>query len=528
MSTEPTDLISDMDNVPFLREYLSGVEEKPTPVDGPGKYKGKKEYNILYKVWDNVYVHAFSLRSADGYTQYKVIEPARPSLESLDKTEELFAKLIGLKDPPKEVQEKEKFIREQLTKILGAYKSSERFLITYHFIRDKLFSGPIEPLIRDSNIEDISIAGKGSVFIVHKTFGTMQTSIAINDSLELNELIIMLSEKSLRPVSHNKPIIDASLPDGSRVNFVFGEDVSRRGSNMTIRKFSSVPVSITQLITSGSYTPMLGAYMWTMMEEGMNVFVCGETASGKTTTLNAITTFIPPSHKIVTIEDTPELTVPHANWISEVTRDSGTGGEGAIKLFDLLKAALRQRPNYIMVGEIRDKEGNVAFQAMQTGHSVMATFHAAQLNSLVQRLTSYPIEVPRTHVSNLNIAMFQTALYDKKGFLIRRILELDEIIDVDPASNETIFVPPFQYDPIADKLVFGGKGASYLLENRIATKRGIERKNIGILYDELEQKAQFLSFLVEKKVFNYFEVWKWILRTKTQGLEATMKIAQRS
>ena len=357
----------------------------------------------------------------------------------------------------------------------------------------------------------------------------MQTSISITDSLESNELIIMLSEKSLRPVSHNKPIIDASLPDGSRVNFVFGEDVSRRGSNMTIRKFSKVPVSITQLITSGSYTPMLGAYMWTMMEEGMNVFVCGETASGKTTTLNAITTFIPPSHKIVTIEDTPEPTVPHANWISEVTRDVGTGGEGAVKLFDLLKAALRQRPNYIMVGEIRDKEGNVAFQAMQTGHSVMATFHAAQLNSLVQRLTSYSIEVPKTHVSNLNIAMFQTAMYDKKGFLIRRILELDEIIDVDPTSNETIFVPPFQVRiRFADKLVWGGKGASYLLENRIAVKRGIERRNIGILYDELEMKANFLSFLVEKKVFNYFDVWNWILKTKTVGLEAAMKVAQRT
>ena len=147
-----------MDSVGFLREYLDKIQEKPTPVDGPGKYKGKKEYNILYKVWDNVYVHAFSIRSDDGYTQYRVIEPARPPSESLDKTEEMFAKLIGLQDPPRDVAEKEKFIRVQLNKILGQFKSSERFLITYHFIRDKLFSGPIEPLIRDNNIEDISIA----------------------------------------------------------------------------------------------------------------------------------------------------------------------------------------------------------------------------------------------------------------------------------------------------------------------------------------------------------------------------------
>ena len=258
----------------------------------------------------------------------------------------------------------------------------------------------------------------------------MQTSIVINDSYELNELVIMLSEKSLRPVSHNRPIIDASLPDGSRVNFVFGEDISRKGSNLTIRKFAKVPMSITQLISSRSISPTLAAYLWMMLEEGMNVFICGETASGKTTTLNAITTFIPPSLKVVTIEDTPESTAPHANWVSEVTRDTG-GAAGSVKLFDLLKAALRQRPNYILVGEIRDKEGNIAFQAMQTGQSVMSTFHAAHISSLVQRLTSYPIEVPKTHVANLNIALFQSALYDKQGFLQRRVLEVDEIIDID-------------------------------------------------------------------------------------------------
>ena len=160
MSSE-SDLLADMNSVGFLRDYIASLTDKPTPVDGPNKYKGKKEYNILYKVWDNVYVHTFSARSADGYTQYKVIEPERPSLESLDKTEELFAKLIGLKDPPKDVEAKEKFIREQLEKILGQFKNSERFLITYHFIRDKLFSGPLEPLIRDNNIEDISIDWKG-------------------------------------------------------------------------------------------------------------------------------------------------------------------------------------------------------------------------------------------------------------------------------------------------------------------------------------------------------------------------------
>ncbi|TRM79798.1 flagellar protein FlaI, partial [Sulfolobus sp. F3] len=165
-----------------------------------------------------------------------------------------------------------------------------------------------------------------------------------------------------------------------------------------------------------------------------------------------ITAFIPPNLKIVTIEDTPELTVPHSNWVAEVTRE--TSGEGTIKLFDLLKAALRQRPNYILVGEIRDKEGNVAFQAMQTGHSVMATFHAANIRTLVQRLTGYPIEVPKSYINNLNIALFQTALYDNRGNLIRRVVEVDEIIDIDPVTNDVVYIPSFNYDPVEDKIIF--------------------------------------------------------------------------
>jgi Type IV secretory pathway, VirB11 components, and related ATPases involved in archaeal flagella biosynthesis len=505
---------------PYLLSYLSSLREPPQRADNPSQYKGSVEFNVIYNVWDGVYIHAFSSKSPDGFNQYVIIEPPRPSLATLARIEKMFAKKVGEKDPPSSIEGKEQFMLKALLELTKNMSEDERFAIIYHFVRDKLYAGPLEPFIRDANIEDISIPGRGAVFIVHKVFGPMQTSVKIEDPLELNELIISLSEKTMRPVSHNRPIIDASLPDGSRVNFVFGEDISKRGSNLTIRKFSKVPLSVTQLISSGSVTPMLAAYLWLMLDEGMNVFVCGETASGKTTTLNAITTFIPPHLKIVSIEDTPELTVPHANWVSEVTRD--TGGEGSIKLFDLLKAALRQRPNYILVGEIRDKEGNVAFQAMQTGHSVMATFHAANVNTLIQRLTSYPIEVPRTHVNNLNIALFQTALYDKKGVLQRRVIEVDELIDVDPTTNDIVYVPAFTYDPIEDKPVFAGRGSSYLIENKVAVRRGLDRKNVVRLYEDLELRAKFLSTLTQKKVFNYFDVWSQILRAKQIGLEAVI------
>lgn len=506
----------------FVNDYIGNLKEKPILVDNPNSLKGSKSYNAIYKVDDNIYIHVQSLQSEDGYNQYTVIEPPRPKPEEMEEIEERFAKVIGDKDPPTTIEEKEKFIRQKLEKILSKMKLSvAKEYAIYHFIRDKLYLGIIEPLIRDPYIEDISLPGLGHIYIVHKVFGPMRTSIKIEKEEELDDLIISLSEKTYRPVSHNRPIVDASLPDGSRVNFVYGIDVSRRGSNLTIRKFSKVPISITQLISFGTMSPLLAGYIWMMLDEGMNLFVCGETASGKTTTLNAITAFIPPNLKIITIEDTPELTVPHSNWVAEVTRE--TGGEGTIKLFDLLKAALRQRPNYILVGEIRDKEGNVAFQAMQTGHSVMATFHAANITTLIQRLTGYPIEVPKTYINNLNIALFQTALYDKKGNLIRRVIEVDEIIDVDPATNDVIYIPSFTYDATEDKIIFAGRGSSYLIENKIAIRRGVSRKNIGILYDELNLRADFLRILVEKKIFNYFDVWEYILRARQLGLEEAVR-----
>ncbi|MCY0859812.1 MAG: type II/IV secretion system ATPase subunit [Sulfolobaceae archaeon] len=501
-----------------LEDYLRKIKERPIIVNDPTELKGRKDYNAIYRVDDLIYIHVKSVKSETGYNQYIVVEPQRPSEEEMEKIDEMFAVEAGKVEPPMDIKEKEKVMVSILNKVLRKVKLSlPKEYVIYHFVRDKLYAGPLEPLIRDPYIEDISIPGVGSVFIVHKVFGPMITSISIEDEERLDELIITLSEKTFRPVSHNRPIIDASLPDGSRVNFVYGIDISRRGSNLTIRKFSKVPISITQLISFKTMTPLLAAYIWMMLDEGMNLFVCGETASGKTTTLNAIAAFIPPNLKIITIEDTPELTVPHDNWVAEVTRE--TGGEGTIKLFDLLKAALRQRPNYILVGEIRDREGNVAFQAMQTGHSVMATFHAANIRTLVQRLSGYPIEVPKSYINNLNLALFQTALYDKKGNLIRRVIEVDEIIDVDPITNDIIYIPSFTYDPVYDEILFAGKGSSYLIENKIAIRRGIDRKNIGVLYDELNLRAEFLKALVEKKIFNYFDVWRYILKARQMGLE---------
>ena len=246
-------------------------------------------------------------------------------------------------------------------------------------------------------------------------------------SSELDEFVVKMAERIKRPITYRNPVIDATLLDGSRINIVYGTAISRHGSNFTIRKVNEVPLSILNIVESNGIDYMAAAYLWVCVEYGMSLFVSGETASGKTTLLNAITAFIPPENKIVTIEDTPELNVPHRNWIREVAlakgkvRRGGGAHRGSVHVRSL-KAALRQRPNQILVGEIRGVEGAVAFGAMQTGHPVMSTFHAASVEKLIQRLCGDPINIPRTYVDNLNLVVIQSAVKRPDGQLVRRMI----------------------------------------------------------------------------------------------------------
>ena len=266
--------------------------------------------------------------------------------------------------------------------------------IKYLFVRDKVKMGILDPIIIDPYIEDISCSGMGHIFIEHKIFKSLKSTINFSTFEDLDEFVIELAERIKKPVTYKNPIADATLPDGSRINIVYGRDISKRGSNFSIRKFSEVPLSIFEIVDFGTVNYQMLAYLSLAIGNGMNVFVAGESASGKTALLNAVTTFIPPLSKIITIEDTPELQVPHKNWIREVVNSSKAEDGGSVTMFDLLRAALRQRPNEILIGEIRGKEGNIAFQAMQTGHSCMATFHAATIEKLIQRITGDPISVP--------------------------------------------------------------------------------------------------------------------------------------
>ncbi|MBN1376347.1 MAG: type II/IV secretion system ATPase subunit [Dehalococcoidia bacterium] len=552
---------------PHLLEYLQMI-----PIDDYGmpKYYDKLDRNIggtpnpnlIYPVKEGVFTHIL-YDHGDGRNTYIPIEPVM--LSNIDRLMlEVEKKLLEMSDrlgdfAVKSMDEKREAFLKCISEICVTRNSSmaiphngngqkkngngngktglgllERISVNNHvkplevtprqlreikylIVRDKVGMGMLDPIIYDKYVEDISCSGMGVIFLEHKIFKSLKTVVNFPTTEDLDQFVMRLAERIKKPVSVHSPIVDATLPDGSRINIVYGTDVSKRGSNFTIRKFSETPLSIMEIIDMNTLDYKMAAYLSLTIGEGMNVFVCGETASGKTTTLNAVTTFIHPNAKIVSIEDTPELQVPHQNWIREVVSSTKEGDAG-VGMFDLLKAALRQRPNEIIVGEIRGAEGAIAFQAMQTGHSVMATFHAASVERLIQRLTGSPINVPKTYMDNLNICLIQQAVKLPNGKVGRRMTSINEIVGYDPVSQSFSFVEVFRWDSVTDVFLFTGDGNSYLLEHKIAPKLGIPPHKKRRIYAEVERRAKILEKLNEQGVKNFYDLLKVLAKAQREGL----------
>ncbi|ESQ20689.1 MAG: Type IV secretory pathway, VirB11 component, and related ATPase involved in archaeal flagella biosynthesis [uncultured Acidilobus sp. CIS] len=527
----------------YLQDYVSKVSgELGEPVymeKLDSSLKKQRTYNVVYPVGGGVFIHAYSVKGSD-MGKYVVIEPPRPSPELMRTIDVALANVIS-GEAPESAEERKRLLLSLLDRILEPTDSDVDYsslandielrrvpvkrewadYVKYHVIRDKIGVGVLEPFLRDPYLEDISASGVGNIYIVHKIFNRMESNVGFSSEDELDAFVLRLSEKIGKPITRARPIVDATLPDGSRLNIVFGSDVSLRGTNFTIRKASKVPISVTQLIDWGTIDERVAAYAWMLLREGMSGFICGETASGKTTALNAIAVFIRPTYKVVTIEDTAEVQLPHPNWTRELARDTGRP-ETSVALFDLLRAALRQRPDYIIVGEIRGAEGAVAFQAMQTGHPVLSTFHAGDFTRLIQRLTGHPIDIPKPYLDNLNFAWFQASTYSKTGLLVRRMTALYEIVGYDPNTDSVSAIPVFTWDPSTDRFIFSGRGSSYLLEEKIARMRGLPRRDYRLIYDELDMRAAFLRELVNRKVFDYFQVFKAVVKAESLGVERAL------
>ncbi len=381
---------------------------------------------------------------------------------------------------------------------------TQRERLTYVVIRDLIRNGPLEPLLSDEMLEDIHSVGLKHIHMDHKVFGMVTSNIRFRERELLARYLRAMSERIGRPVSDNKPIIDGVLLDGSRINIIFSDDVSMLGPSFTIRKFAEETISVVQLIKWGTMSAQQAAYIWICLEYGMSVLVSGETASGKTTTLNAILPFIDHNVKIYSAEDTPEVKVRHKIWQRLVTRDA-KNEESRVEMFDLLKAALRSRPRYIIIGEIRGVEGATAFQAMQTGHPVIATFHASSIVKMIQRFTGDPINVPIRFFDNLNFAIFQEVVEAPGGGIARRITGIDEVIGYNKHSDGVLTRGMFEWDPVKDKHYFRGMFQSHLLENKIAAMAGFANKRD--IYDEMLRRADAIQRMADRDLTHYDDVF---------------------
>ena len=488
-----------------LTKEESDKELYDPSVHGPlVMYDGISGYNELERYWVNEpYALVVILFNPEKNSNlYYVVEP------KLSDFEELFLKEI--KDRLKDVllfedikndEDKNKTLTDKVKKLVKEYSIDVSPLTTekilYYTRRDFIKFGKIDPLMHDDRIEDVSANGFGvPIYLYHKKYTNLATNVVYRED-ELDSYVIRLAQRCGKHISVAEPMIDATMPDGSRIQMTLGKNITTHGATFTIRKFSEVPITPVDLINWNTFSAEEMAYLWLCIENNKSLIYAGGTASGKTSSLNAVSLFIPWQAKIITLEDTRELKLPHPNWIPGVTRDSFTAdGKGTIDMYDLLKAALRQRPEFLLVGEVRGKEALTLFQAMSTGHTTFSTMHADSVSSAIHRLENPPISVPRTMIQALNIISIQSQTF-VKGKRARRNMKLVEITDIDPTTRNIRTNDIFAWDALTDK--FNRVGESKAL-NEIMVRRGW---NIMDLKKELLNRQKILEFMVNNKISDF-------------------------
>jgi flagellar protein FlaI len=522
-----------------LREHLkrfkqiTGEFPKLIPEIG-GEYESRRP-NVIYHLGGPIYVQVYGNLGED--VKYYTIEPELNGDERSVFTvvKNKFLERSVSKSAPTTDEGYEDRIVELLDEIVHiadtAMGTFQRVLsefnlgktkvtretyekIKYRLVRDIVGLGPLEPIMRDDANEDIHIIGPKQVDVDHGIYGLIETTVEWEDSTEFDNWIRNMGERIGDPVSDSDPIVDSTLPDGSRINIIYSDDVSLRGSSLTIRQGEDIPLSVFQITKWGTLSSELAAYLWMCLENERTVFVVGETASGKTTTLNSVLSFIPNDSKIYTAEDTAEVLPPHDTWQQLLTRESEDGG--GVDMFDLVAAALRSRPDYIIVGEVRGEEGRMAFQAAQTGHPVMLTFHASNIVSMIQRFTGDPINIPETFMDNCDVALFQNRV--KRGNdTLRRVTSVHEIEGYSKEMGGVVTREVFYWDPVDDEIVFQGMNNSFILEEKIATLLGYE--DTRDIYDDVQFRADLIERAIQEGILDYHAVNEFIDDYQRDGME---------
>ena len=472
---------------------------------GGGQKRQRNQQRAMYDELDKYPVmppHAFARIVRDKRTLniiYQIIEPPLNKKEQEWRDELLDIFIRSLTANIEEIDaDPTAYLRTAMDKVIKAYgmkiNKKSKSKLFYYLRRDLVGYGKMDVLMNDANVEDISLDGTNvPIFAYHRKFESVETTCVWETDEELESYVIKLAQRCGKHISVADPLLDATLMDGSRIVMKLGREVSTRGSAFCIRRFKDDPFSPCDIIAFRTLSSLMGAYLWVAFQNEVPMLFVGCTASGKTTTLNAMCIFIPWQMKIVSIESTREVNIPQPNWVPGLTRQGfgGESNEGEIGEFELLKAALRERPEYIIVGEIRGAEAYVLFQAMATGHCAYSTVHADSVPSLVHRLENKPIDIPRVLLPALEACAIQIQTRIN-GRRVRRTKQIVEIVGIDPNSLEVITNEVFRWNVANDDFIFSGK--SYVLE-KIMVK-------INFSQDEMRRELRTRKRILEWMVLN--------------------------
>ena len=379
------------------------------------------------------------------------------------------------------------------------YDISNEYLdsLAHKLLRDIIGYGEIDPLIQDDNLEEIMINGIDKpVFVYHRKYGMMKTNITFSDEKELTDLIDSIARQINRRIDQESPILDGRLIDGSRINATI-PPVSPDGPSLTIRKFKKDPLTIIDLIKSKTISIELAAFLWLCIDglgvKSANAIISGGTSSGKTTTLNALSSFINPKERIITIEDTLELQIPHEHVIRMETRPANVENKGELTMNDLVKNSLRQRPDRIIVGEVRGEEAITLFTALNTGHSGFGTLHSNSARETITRLTTKPMSVPKIMIQAIDFIIMQNRIYTPSGISYRRVSEVAEIVGIEEGVTQLNRI--FKWNPERDRIENVSVSSSTLTQ--IANLSG---KSLHEIYREIENRELVLKHMLNRNI----------------------------
>lgn len=470
------------------------------------KPENKTQLNVRYAL---ISPFAFAHIYWDAENSEMVYEVEEPALDEreLKYKEDLISAMENMINFDAVVEKNQDVLLEYIDKMfkilaveLGINVSYESYKKIYYYLaRDFMGFNEIDPLLRDYFVEDVECNGvETPLYIVHRVFRNIKTNVIFNDVENLASFVEKLAQRTGKYISYANPILDGSLPDGSRVNATYTKDITSRGPTFTIRKFTKTPWTPPQLIGFNTLSPEMIAYLWLLIEHKMNILICGGTSSGKTTLLNAVAFFIPPEARVVSIEDTRELNLPRENWLPSVARTStGAGSVGEIDLFTLLRSSFRQNPDYVIVGEVRGKEAFVLFQGMASGHSSISTIHADSVDTVIKRLETPPINLPPTLLNVLDCVTVMThAVVNKQE--TRKLKEIVEIINIQP-DGVAVTNTPFVWNASDDGFYF--KKNSKIFE-KISRTSGQDLNEINL---EFKRRVQLIYKLFQQRIFEFRE-----------------------